>query len=678
MIGKSFGPYRIESKLGEGGMGVVYRATDTDLDRPVAIKMLLDNAAGTGSDGGDTVARFMREAKAASRLQHPAIMTIYQFGVEEGTRYLVMEYIDGPTLKKLIATRSLTLKEICDFGIQVADGLALAHEKGVIHRDLKPENVMITDRGQAKILDFGLAKLHDASKPLSDETEVDFLKTTVGTVLGTVSNMSPEQARGEPVDAKTDVFALGIILYEMCAGRNPYMAATAQATMANILTKDPELVSELNPMVPPELERLIHLCLRKKASERPSAADTTAELKRIQSSVSFREMATSAEQSAPAAAPAAAPAVASPSGVTAAKSSAQVQPFAGFAGRSKSGSGTASGILKPESGTSFVMTRIREVYYALKTLRHAVQWLTLLVPLSFFFYMLVSAAVIRPQVVEGTWFFNMVKAIVLPVLEMTEKVFTFRPVVNGWNLMLAGLGVVSFAIRQGVLLPVEQAEHWAKTRYMRTKRPAQAASGANIKDRPVSERLSLLREYSEAQQQLSKGKRHMAFLSIDVVGSTKMKMGEDKLVIEHAFSEWRTFIERILRTHNCWKAAFTPDGIMCAFLTTREAVGAGQAVLKELSWFNDGVHRLRTNFSVRCGANTGEVIFPEDKQMEEISDETIDVAGHMQKYANTNSLWISREVLLELDEADKDTFQQMDKNVDHRITYEWQLGGKAN
>ena len=150
-------------------------------------------------------------------------------------------------------------------------------------------------------------------------------------------------------------------------------------------------------------------------------------------------------------------------------------------------------------------------------------------------------------------------------------------------------------------------------------------------------------------------------------------MGEDQLVIEHAFAEWRTFVERILRTNNCWKVAFTPDGIMCAFLSAKDAVRTGQSLLRELAWFNDGVHRLRSKFSVRSGVNVGEVIFPEDKPMEEISDESIDVAGHLQKYASANTLWISREVLHELDERVKEEFLLQETKVDHRITYEWRV-----
>jgi class 3 adenylate cyclase len=248
---------------------------------------------------------------------------------------------------------------------------------------------------------------------------------------------------------------------------------------------------------------------------------------------------------------------------------------------------------------------------------------------------------------------------------------TVRPVINGWNLMLAGLAGISFVVRHLVMLPFEQAEHWAKTRMLKVK-TGTIEGGSSNAIRPgdaAQNRLSLLREYSETQTKLSQGKQHLAFLSIDVVSSTKMKQGEDKLVVEHAFAEYRKFVERILRKHNVWKMAATPDGTMAGFLRVEDAVRSAQTVLNELPWFNDGVHRLRTPFVVRCGVNAGEVIFPADKNIEEVSDEVIDVAGHMQKYAETDSLWTSREVLSEI--SNKEGFRMLERQVDGRVTFEW-------
>jgi class 3 adenylate cyclase len=180
----------------------------------------------------------------------------------------------------------------------------------------------------------------------------------------------------------------------------------------------------------------------------------------------------------------------------------------------------------------------------------------------------------------------------------------------------------------------------------------------------------MLREYSEAKKYLFGERRKLAFLSIDVVGSTKMKIGEDKLSIEHAFSEYKKFVERILKKNAIWKVAWTPDGIMCAFHNTEDAVKAGQDVLTGLPWFNDGIHQLKTPFNVRCGVNAGEVVFPEDKAMEEISDEVIDVAGHMQKYAAHGALWLSSDVLTEL--VEKSAFREITvQKVDGHTAWEW-------
>src|SRR5258706_2503024 len=286
MIGKQFGHYHIEEKLGEGGMGVVYKALAIELDRPVAIKTLLT----TGDASEESVARFFREARAASRLQHPAIMTIHQFGVEDNTRYLVMEYIEGVTLKKIINERPMEMVTLCEIAIQVADALALAHEKGVIHRDMKCENVMVTPRGQAKILDFGLAKLKGPDSD-PDATSADLFKTQLGTVMGTVTHMSPEQALGTEVDGKSDVFSFGVVMYEMATGKSPFIGPTVQTTLAKLLNEEPKPPSQLNPAIPLQLERLIQQCVAKKASHRPTAKDLTERLKVIQASLSARDLA---------------------------------------------------------------------------------------------------------------------------------------------------------------------------------------------------------------------------------------------------------------------------------------------------------------------------------------------------------------------------------------------------
>jgi serine/threonine protein kinase/class 3 adenylate cyclase len=647
MINSTFGNYKIVEKLGEGGMGVVYRATDTELDRTVAVKTLLSQSADQ-----EGLARFMREARAASRLQHPAIVTIHHFGVEGDTRFIVMEYVEGKTLKRVINGRPMHINQLCEVAIQVADGLALAHEKGVIHRDMKAENVMVTTRGQVKILDFGLAKLKD---PHAGTQEQETAYTQAGMIIGTISHMSPEQAMGAEVDTRTDIFSLGVVLYEMATGQMPFHGPSPQATLARILNQQPPPVSELNGDVPPALDRLITECLSKDRTARPSADGVVSRLKNIQASLSSSGLVAPELRTDM-------PTVAmTPSGAGLPPSGARY--ISGTAPVSSRGQSRIREVKPP----NYALTRA--VFLAVRTLRLGLAWFLLTIPLSFFAYLIIGAGLIRPQVVEGTWFMAFVTAVVAPVLAFSESVFTFRTVVNGWNLLLVPLGFAALLARQMVLLPVVRLEHWAKSQMVRAMSVGE--SKFDLKSgRLTSQRLSMLRDYAQAQDVLMQDRRSLAFLSVDVVGSTKMKVGEDKLVVEHAFSEYKKFVDRILKANGIWKVAWTPDGIMCAFPSVDKAVTAGQEILRSLPWFNDGVHRLRSPFSVRCGIHVGDVVFPEDRNMEEISDESIDVAGHMQKYAAPGAIWISTRVASTL--PDQSGFVPLPgQNVDGLDVLEW-------
>ena len=238
MIGQSLGHYRIEAKLGEGGMGVVYRALDTHLDRPVAIKLLRPDA----TSSPERKRRFVQEAKAASALNHPNIVHIYDISSsEDGTDFIAMEFVAGKTLDQLIGKSGLPLKDTLKYSIQIADALARAHSAGIVHRDLKPANIIVAEDGRVKLLDFGLAKLTEKTAESDTATATitahESPQTEEGTIVGTVAYMSPEQAEGRKVDARSDIFTFGSVLYEMVTGRRPFDGASRIATLSAILHK---------------------------------------------------------------------------------------------------------------------------------------------------------------------------------------------------------------------------------------------------------------------------------------------------------------------------------------------------------------------------------------------------------------------------------------------------------
>ncbi|MGH9492021.1 MAG: protein kinase domain-containing protein, partial [Terriglobales bacterium] len=279
--GTKFGPYEIQSPVGAGGMGEVYRAKDTRLERTVAIKVLPQHL----SDNPALKQRLEREAKSVSNLSHPNICTLYDVGEQEGAAFLVLEFLEGETLEKRLEKGPLPTEQVLRLAIEITDALDKAHRQGIIHRDLKPSNIMLTKSG-AKLMDFGLAKLTDEPPPmaaaLSELTAENRKLTAEGTILGTFQYMAPEQLEGREADARTDLFALGMVVYEAATGRPAFMGKTKASLIASILSSEPPALTTLQPMTPPALDRVVKICLAKDPDERwQTAHDLNLQLRWI-------------------------------------------------------------------------------------------------------------------------------------------------------------------------------------------------------------------------------------------------------------------------------------------------------------------------------------------------------------------------------------------------------------
>src|ERR1700683_3812446 len=289
IVGRTISHYDVLEKVGGGGMGVVYKAKDTRLGRSVALKFLPDDI----SQDPQAVERFRREGRAASSLNHANICTIHDIGEFEGRPFIAMELLEGQTLKHRIGGRPIEMAELLEIGIQIANGLDAAHLKGIVHRDIKPANIFLVERGQAKILDVGLAKVVSAVRDAVGSTSGRFMDTVThglqaeqltspGSSIGTVAYMSPEQARGEELDARSDLFSLGVVLYEMATGTVPFAGATAAVIFDGILHAAPASAHELNPRLPLAMENILGKTLEKDPDLRcQTAAELRADMKRL-------------------------------------------------------------------------------------------------------------------------------------------------------------------------------------------------------------------------------------------------------------------------------------------------------------------------------------------------------------------------------------------------------------
>ena len=575
--------------------------------------------------------------------------------------------------------------------IQIVDALSLADEKAIIHRDIKSENIMVTNRGQVKILDFGLAKMVEKAGAQAQ----DAFHTSAGMVMGTISHMSPKQALGADLDARTDIYSTGVVLFEMATGKLPFSGGSPNVVLAKILNQPCPSATDVNPDVSPALGGVIAKCLEKNREQRYQNAvrllvDLRAMKQQIDSGRDWsgtvvmqpgRDLQVTGPPSeklsalVPPTPQAATPAVTPPGGLaTVAVPTPAVAPRPAAPARD-------SGAFTPSVARHAAVSPAERAWRlgactGLSVLRKGLGLVAVVYAMGC--VALFALPVFRPERVRGLTAVRWLHEAIDPLLAFAYGVINVDLTYQNFNFLLVALALLTYIVAQVTIGRLEGLESWLRKPLL--TRPAVAGGGVHIGGgRPGqasagvgrdASRMSLLRDYAAAKRILGEVKKELAFLSIDVVGSTKMKVGEDKIVVEHAFTEYKKFLEHLFHEYRAYKVAWTPDGVMSCFPSVEDASTMARKLLVELDWFNRDVHQLRIKFHVRYGLNAGEVMVPDTKPLEDISDETIDVAGHLQKYAAVDSLWVSADVYRSL--ASREDFVQVPRQVDNRDVYAWQ------
>lgn len=650
MIGEQLSHFKIEEKVGQGGMGVVYKGRDIDLDRPVAIKILHPEA----QKNETSIARFLREAKTASKLTHPAITTIYEFGVKEDMRYLVMEYVEGKTVCDLLENGPLSIPKAVDIAIQVTDALALAGEHGIVHRDIKSENIMVTDRGHVKILDFGLAKMVESEGGVSKES----FHTAAGLLMGTVSYMSPEQALGSELDPRSDIYSLGVVLFETVTGKLPFKGSSPSVVIAKILNKPPPKPSDINPDCPQQLENIIIKCLEKNRDVRYQNAQSLLkdlsslklELKNAMIHGHKLGAETAAKQESKDE-----ETIAFRSSVAHKRTDEIKAPSEGqlssrwyhSAGdpMRQSGKGQSSSAAQSEKEGSDSSLQKKKIWLTtVKSLKIGLHFFLLI------YAIMCALLFLMPLIpIDHVWMVYVYRAVhfmALPLLTFVCSLTNLPETYNGlyWVALLIAFAVMG--IRQFANSRLEKTVQRLDLPF---KKNEQSVSGAIRRSIMTGSRMTRGSSHmtmgpTMSRRLMDEAWKEMAFLSIDMATTEKMRSaGLSGSDAEQAIIEYRKFVERTFREFHVYKIAVKQDEMIGCFLSADAAATAGRHLIMELDWFNNDILRTGQAIKLRMGVSWGEVMLPDAQPLEEVTSHVIELASFLRKQAGENSLWASGE-----------------------------------